>query len=74
MMKRSMIKAFTLAQIGAIFAFCFAKLLSCIYKNSDNFLAIIMCDAKHSIGARDLAQWLDLDQVLINIKIFYLAF
>ena len=68
MMKRSMIKAFTLAQIGAIFAFCFDKLLSCIYKNLAKFLAAIMRDAKHSIGVRDL------DQVLINIKIFYLAF
>ena len=49
-----MIKAFTLAQIGAIFAFCFAKLLSCIYKNLAKFLAVIMRDTKHSIGARDL--------------------
>ena len=68
MMKRSMIKAFTLAQIGAIFAFCFAKLLSCIYKNLAKFLAVIMRDAKHSRGARDLAP------VIIKIKLFYLAF
>ena len=63
-----MIKAFALAQIGAIFAFCFAKLLSYIHKNLAKFLAVIMRDAKHSIGVRDL------DQVLINIKLFYLAF
>ncbi len=68
MIKRSMIEAFTLAQIGAIFAFCFAKLLSCIYKNLAKFLAVIMRDAKHSIGA------LALTPVLINIKLFYLAF
>ena len=46
-----MIKAFTLAQIGAIFAFCFDKLLSCIYKNLAKFLAVIMRDTKHSINA-----------------------
>lgn len=68
MIKRSMIKAFTLAQIGAIFAFCFAKSISCIYKNLAKFLVVIMRDEKHSINARDLAP------VLINIKLFYLAF
>ncbi len=68
MMKRSMIKAFTLAQIGAIFAFCFAKLLSCIYKNLAKFLAVIMRGAKHSIDA------LALTPVIIKIKLFYLAF
>ena len=68
MMKRSMIKAFTLAQIGAIFAFCFAKLLSYIYKNLAKFLAVIMRDAKHSRDVRDLAP------VTIKIKLFYLAF
>ena len=67
MMKRSMIEAFTLAQIGAIFAFCFDKLLSCIYKNLAKFLAVIMRDAKHSRGARDLAP-------AVKIKLFYLAF
>ena len=54
MMKRSMIEAFTLAQIGAIFAFCFDKLLSCIYKNSAKFLAAIMRGAKHSRDVRNL--------------------
>jgi len=68
MMKRSMIEAFTLAQIGAIFAFCFAKLLSCIYKNLAKFLAIIMRDAEHSRGAWDLAS------VTIEIKFFDIAF
>ncbi len=68
MIKRSMIKAFALAQIGAIFAFCFAKLLSCIYVNTAKFLAVFMRDAKHSRGARDLAP------VIIKIKLFYLAF
>ena len=63
-----MIEAFTLAQIGAIFAFCFAKLLSCIYKNLAKFLAVIMRDAKHSRGARDLAP------VTIEIKFFDIAF
>ena len=67
MMKRSMIEAFTLAQIGAIFAFCFAKLLSCIYKNLAKFFAVIMRDAKHSRDARDLAP-------AVKIKLFYLAF
>ena len=62
-----MIKAFTLAQIGAIFAFCFDKLLSCIYKNLAKFLAAIMRDAEHSRGARDLAS-------AVSIKIFYLTF
>ena len=66
MIKRSMIEAFTLAQIGAIFAFCFDKLLSCIHKNSANFLAVIMRDTKHS-KARDLAP-------AVKIKLFYLAF
>ena len=41
MMKRSMIEAFTLAQIGAIFAFCFAKLFSYIYVDTAKFLPII---------------------------------
>ena len=41
MMKRSMIEAFTLAQIGAIFAFCFAKLFSCIYVDTAKFLPVI---------------------------------
>ena len=63
-----MIEAFTLAQIGAIFAFCFAKLLSCIYKNSAKFLAVIMRDAKHSINA------VRPRPVIIKIKLFYLAF
>ena len=63
-----MIEAFTLAQIGAIFAFCFDKLLSCIYKNLAKFLAVIMCYTKHNRGARDL------EPVIIKIKLFYLAF
>lgn len=67
-MKRSMIEAFTLAHIGAIFAFCFAKSISCIYVDTVKFLAVIMRDAKHSRGARDLAP------VIIKIKLFDLAF
>ena len=66
MIKRSMIKAFTLAQIGAIFAFCFDKLLSYIYKNLAKFLAVIMRDAKNIIGARPAPA--------VKIKLFYLAF